>query len=163
MAGLLLLTAAATALVMESQRPTAGAARVREPLPDGAFRIVWESIDAPRAWKPGLTRIVRVKFKNASDVAWPDPAAGAEPPGNFAVRLSYRWIRADSHQPLGSFDARADLPGPLAPGESITLAVRVASPAAPGNYGLEFDLVQELVARFTQKGAARVVVPISVS
>ena len=61
-----------------------------------------------------------------------------------------------------SYDARADLRQPLRPGDSATLSIPVRAPKKPGEYQLQFDLVQELVSWFEEKGAPPLRVPVTV-
>jgi hypothetical protein len=76
--------------------------------------------------------------------------------------LSYRWLRADSDTPVSDYSDRADLSAPLDPGQWTTLLIAVTPPQAPGDYRLQFDLVQELVSWFEAKGAPRLIVPVHV-
>ena len=112
---------------------------------------------------PGKTVPIQVTFKNAGDQTWPDPrTADAAGEGAYAVRLSYRWWGPGESVAHGEYTVRADLPKPLAPGESVTLTIPVEAPAKPGRYKLQFDLVQELVVWFEDKGAPRRTVPVTV-
>jgi hypothetical protein len=43
------------------------------------------------------------------------------------------------------------------------MAVEVVAPSEPGSYFLQLDLCQELFAWFETRGAARLVVPVTVS
>lgn len=140
------------------------------PLPDSAFKVEWRQVrwrrmnwPSPR-WAsagvledlhPGDRVLALVALRNASDCAWPDPAA-VDPArsGAYAVRLAYRWHRASWS---GPYQARSDLREPLAPGQAATVWIPVIAPAEPGDYQLQFDLVEEGVAWFAAKGAAPLV------
>jgi hypothetical protein len=78
------------------------------------------------------------------------------------VRVSYRWWRQDADLMVSGYTTRLDLPWPLRPGESATLPVDVDVPAAPGQYRLQIELVQEFVAWFEERGADRLLVPVTV-
>ena len=78
------------------------------------------------------------------------------------MRLSSRWFKADSSIPHSDWYGRSELPHPLPPQGVITLPLAVVAPAEPGDYKLQIDLVQELVAWFGGKGAVPLVIPIVV-
>ena len=77
------------------------------------------------------------------------------------MRLAYDWTAA-SAEPAARPRHRADLPHPVHPGETMTLLVPLEAPDQPGEYRVTFELVQELVAWFGAKGAATLVVPVTV-
>jgi hypothetical protein len=132
------------------------------PLPDQAFHVEWVGHDVPVAMKSGATARVTVTFKNVSTLPWPDPDSSSyEPPVAGAVRLAYRWWPASSPTPL-AWGARADLERLLQPGQTATLGLAVTAPAVPGEYRLQFDLVQELACFFGDKGANQLIVPVRV-
>jgi hypothetical protein len=49
---------------------------------------------------------------------------------------------------------RTALPHDIAPGEDVTLQAAVKAPYMSGEYLLEFDMVQERVCWFAQRGSA---------
>lgn len=141
------------------------------PLPDGAWRVGWLSHDAPSVWTAGRAHQVSVVVRNLGDVPWPDRRhASPRAEGDHAVRLGCRWrCAADQRQPAAD-DAtgecrtvRADLPAPLAPGESVQLTLAVPAPRTPGSCQLTFDLVQENVAWFSTRGARTLALPAEVA
>lgn len=153
-------------------RRTASLPPVPVPLPDSAFRVEWQRVVwGKMGWpygkwvatgileglRPRERVLALVTLRNAGDRAWPD-AAAADPArsGIDAVRLAYRWRRAAG---WGSYEERADLREPLAAGEAATIWIPVIAPAEPGDYQLELDLVQERIAWFADKGAARLLLP----
>ncbi len=134
-----------------------------KPLPDGAFKVEWDTSLVPKEMPAGQTIPVRVTFRNTSPVSWLDiKSADTSGGGPFAVRLSYRWWAAGSKTPLRADEGRADLPRPLGPGESASLTIDVTAPKEKGNWSLQFDLVQELVTWFEGKGVPKLVVPVKV-
>jgi hypothetical protein len=150
------------------------AAPAASPLPDSAFKVEWGPTDVPATLHRGQSITASVTLKNASDQKWPDmvswrppagPGSGASQTstGPAAVRLSHRWWDSEMKDPVGDWVSRVELPHPLAPGESVTLPVVITAPSAPGSYRIQFDLVQELVAWFESKGAAKLVVPVAVT
>ena len=56
---------------------------------------------------------------------------------------------------LSGFDNRFPLGTGFAPHESRQYVIELKSPAPQGDYRLEFDLVQELVTWFSNKGTKR--------
>jgi hypothetical protein len=146
-----------SSLTMASARlEGAGPPPTAKPLPDSAFRVEWEKVELPAKFTHGQAATVRVTVKNVSDQTWPD-ARTADPSGSgvSAVRLSYRWWDINLMRPVGTWGGRVDLKGPVGPGESVTFTMPVTAPAAPNPYWLQFDLVQEMVAWFEGKGAAK--------
>ena len=141
--------------------PVAPAA-MADPLPTSAILVKWSAPTVPEQLAPGSTTIVSVTFANAGDKPWPDKGAGnpAKRDGAHAVRLGYAWRRGE--QPVERRPERADLPHPLQPAESVTLDISVVAPAAPGDYVLEFDLVQELLFWFSDQGADSLKIPVKV-
>ena len=135
----------------------------RTPLPDSGFRVRWEPHTVPPAMPRGSSTDVRIAFTNLGGVTWPDVLAGdpAARGGGYAVRLAYAWTSA-SVEPVDRPTGRADLPHPVHPGETMTLLVPLDAPDQPGDYRITFALVQELVAWFDAKGAATLVVPVTV-
>jgi hypothetical protein len=131
--------------------------------PPSFYRIAWGDVALPAALTAGGRSRLLVSFKNAGTGTWPDPEM-ADPVTHIprgAVRLGYRWLDAQG-QVVSDYQTRTDLPRPLRPGESISLPIEVAMPAAPGPYRLQLDLVHELVAWFEARGAARFEVPVTV-
>jgi hypothetical protein len=151
------------------RKPAEGAASATpsipavQPLPDEAYRVEWVANTVPPIMKPGASATVTVTIKNVSAVSWPGPnSSGSGPSGAGAVRLGQRWWSPTAPIPIGEAPTRADLEHGLGPGESATLQVVVTAPTSPGEYQLEFDLIQELVAWFGRKGAATALVPVRV-
>lgn len=133
-----------------------------EPLPESAFRVEWGKPKLPAPLRAGQVSPVTISVKNPSDSKW--PSKGSLDPGwagAGAVRLSYRWMKPPS-KPITPFFDRIDLPNPLAPGESVELTASIKGPAKPGDYELQFDLVQESVAWFGDKKATRLTIPVKV-
>jgi hypothetical protein len=74
--------------------------------------------------------------------------------GAGAVRLGYRWWSKGASAPMGDYATpRGDLSSPLLPGKTAVLAVEVTAPATTGEYRLQLDLCQEMVAWFDLKEA----------
>src|SRR3954469_6296546 len=91
---------------------------------------------------------VRARVRNLSARAFPN--SGAQ--GRRLVRLGAQLCAHDGS--LINLDfARADLPAPLARGDSAEIALQVKELPAPGRYLLKFDLVSEGVEWFEKCGS----------
>ncbi len=132
-------------------------------LPDSAFRVRWSHSQLPATLPSSSITSIEITITNEGDTRWPNPET-ADPSrvGAYAVRLSHRWYRAGDVPDLAGYETRVDLPSPLAPGDSVTLSVPLTVPHVPGEYRLQFDLVQELFAWFESKGASTLVLPVTV-
>lgn len=135
------------------------------PLPEGAWRVAWLSHDAPPVWTAGSSHRVRLVVRNLGDTAWPDRArANPRASGDHAVRLGCRWeCNAGDPGPSACGRARADLPAPLAPGDTVALVLDVEAPRTADSCRLVLDLVQENVAWFSSRGARTLALPARVT
>ena len=68
------------------------------------------------------------------------------------MNLSYHWADAQGRTVVWD-GVRTKLPGPVAPGQSVTVNATVRFPSAGGQYVLRWDLVEEGVSWFSVKGA----------
>jgi len=133
-------------------------------LPNDAFAVQWGFSPIPKTWKAGSIQTISVTFRNASDVIWPDPrSADPSASGAYAVRVTFHWVERGANSGPEGHNPRADLLEPLPPGASTTLPIAVRAPTTPGAYDLEFDLVQELIAWFRDKGAQSLKIPVKVA
>ncbi|MBL8114694.1 MAG: glycosyltransferase [Acidobacteria bacterium] len=132
------------------------------PLPDEAFRLTWLSWDLPFGAPPARAVPVSLTLRNDGPHRWPDLAATLpDRSGRNAVRLGYRWKRADGSVPEDN-GARVELPAAVAPGASLKLEAGLVTPTEPGEYVLELDLVQEFVSWFSARGGATLEVPMTI-
>ena len=136
-----------------------------QPMPESGYRVQWGVPSVPCALKTGVTVPVSVVVKNIGDQAWPDIPSSDQGKGRGAVRLCYRWWKAgDDKTPAIDYGRpRGDLNAPLPPGTEATLTVPVDAPPTPGDYVLQLELVAELVHWFQDRGAAKLLVPVTVS
>jgi hypothetical protein len=114
-----------------------------EPRPDYAFTLAHKTPPQMQAGKP--VNIV-VVLKNSGARTWTAK-------GDKAFRLSYHWLDATGKVAVSDGE-RTELPGDVAPDQSVTLRARVLAPPTPGRYTLRWDMVEELVTWFSQQGAA---------
>jgi hypothetical protein len=119
------------------------------PLPAGGYSADVEPLDAPTAMKPGQEAIVHVRVKNASGAVW---APLGKSDSTYQVRLGNHWLDEKGNV-IDLDDARAILPYDLRPGMEIELVLNIKAPDIPGNYTLEFDMVQEHVTWFADEGS----------
>jgi SAM-dependent methyltransferase len=96
----------------------------------------------------GIQLQIPVKLQNTSQITWPSLGA---PDARFQVFLGNHWYDRKGKL-ITQDDGRVPLPSDVKPGEEIELTVPVVTPRAPGKYALGFDLVQEEVAWFKEKG-----------
>ncbi|MFZ6181987.1 sulfatase-like hydrolase/transferase [Nannocystis pusilla] len=106
----------------------------------GPPALAWELVaaDWPGRLAASDSDAFTVTVRNTGAEAW-SPAAGD--------RLSYRW-RGEDGTPLQHEGVRTELPHAVAPGETATLAVRVAGPPRAGSYTLALAMVREQVRWF---------------
>jgi SAM-dependent methyltransferase len=119
----------------------------RDPVPRLARNAVLAEIEpAVRELElpAGATRSIRARVRNTGAGVWP----GRE--GAQRIFLGNHWLSPDGAL-LQLDDGRAPLERDVAPGEEIELDLRVTAPAAPGEYLLELDLVQEGISWFAQR------------
>ena len=96
---------------------------------------------------------------NASTVPW--HVVGLDKERN-ALRIGCRWIDAESNKQLSGYDDRFDIPYDLPPGDTATVPAVLKTPAAPGNYTMQCDAVQELVHWFHDLGSPEGIAPVVV-
>ena len=144
------------------QTTTAAAPAFTGPMRDECFRVKWDVANAPSTMKANTVVPLDVTITNVTECTWPDVAtADPKKDGSYAVRLSHRWNGKDLGK-LAEYTARYDLPSPLGPGQSATIHVLVNTPPSPGQYRLQVDAVQELMAFFEWKGAQTWIHPVTV-
>jgi len=98
----------------------------------------------------GRSLKIPISVTNTGRLPWD---SAASPP----ILMSYHWLPADGEGFVAYEGGRTPFPAPIVPGESAPLDVDVRAPAHPGDYRLEWDLVQEGRLWFsTEPGAARV-------
>src|SRR5690606_33434617 len=110
----------------------------RAPVDVAPRQLAWSLVAAEWPWTVpvGREQPLRVRVRNTGLVDL-SPETGD--------RLGYRWRAPDGGR-LGEEGLRSELPGPLAPGEAVSLDLRVSGPGQPGPHILELGLVREHVA-----------------
>jgi hypothetical protein len=132
------------------------ALRLRTETNDTWFRAEIVADQNPITLAAGETMTTTVQLRNTSIVAW--QASGPQP-----VRLSYHWLDAATKQTVVLNGLRTDLLDDLPPDAEVVLAARVRAPAAPGQYILQWDVLQEHVTWFSTYRNPMVNVPVTVT
>ncbi len=120
-------------------------ARLRSENDDSWFRADIRPAQAALAVSASAVLTTTVTVTNTSVQTW--PATGERP-----VHVSYHWIQPASRRVLILDGARTALPHDLAPGEAATVSAWVQVPALTGTLNLQWDLVQEGVTWFGERG-----------
>ena len=132
------------------------ALRLQSETNDTWFRAEIYADQQPITLQAGETLTVSVRLHNTSIVAW--QADGEQP-----VRLSYHWLDATTHKTVLLNGLRTNLPSDVPPDADITLAAQVMAPPQPGEYFLQWDVLQEHVAWFSTYRNPTVNVPVTVT
>jgi hypothetical protein len=89
------------------------------------------------------TRTLAVQVTNTGGLTW-------TPTNPNPFRLSYHWFRGT--QEVIRDGLRTNLPAPVASTKSVTLNANLRAPSSPGTYILKWDMLQEGVTWFRNKG-----------
>ena len=127
---------------------------VEQPLP-GPYECDYAGFEGPGEAGAGTTFDATVRVTNRSWRTW--DSRTTETP----VFASYHWLDAKGRTALEE-GLRSPLPGPIAPGGTAAIALRVQCPSAPGRYTLVVDLVHEQVSWFSAAGVPGLRVPIAI-
>ena len=121
------------------------------------YRVAWLDYSVPETMLPDTMTAATFKLKNEGSKSW---SAGGQNP----VHLAYHWFTPNG-QLAGCWDLfRISLPDNVQPGSEVNLPnVVLKSPAAPGQYVLRWDLVEEGVAWFSKEGATPLELAIQVA
>lgn len=100
---------------------------------------------------------VTVTLTNRGSLTW-----ASEPP--HPVNFSWHLLDSDG-KPLTHDNPRTGFPQPVAPGQTATLTLKIGADRfpGPGDYRLEFDLVQEGQTWFAAKGSPTLTIPVTVT
>jgi SAM-dependent methyltransferase len=120
-------------------------------IPDSVFKA-WISVeDLPERIQVGEVYEFKAKVKNISSVTWSYDKE-KEYLGPYVISLSYHWLDAGGNTVI--FDGlRTALPHEMDPGREVGLKAEVKAPEKPGEYIIEFDVVQERITWFANKGS----------
>lgn len=115
------------------------------PIPRPSCRAAITVLDGPAQLAAGDAGYLRLLVCNDGDGTWPP---------DQLLNVANHWYR--DGEPVRWDDGRVAVPGPLAPGETGELSLRITAPDPPGRYEVEVDLVQETVAWWAQLGSPTV-------
>jgi len=119
------------------------------PLPKGAFNARISIEYVPASIKTDSSSIIKLRVKNLSNTVWPSKSL---PGGEYAINLGDHWLDKNGSMLIRDLD-RSGLPRDVKPGEEVTMEINLTAPSTPGNYILEYDMVQEAVTWFARKGS----------
>jgi hypothetical protein len=129
------------------------------PLSEKDFSLELSTEKVPTQWQKNELRQCTLLVKNNGNVTLSSFGGDFYNPGKYAIRLSYRWIEAESSvQSLYGFDTRTALPMAVKPNALITLNMEIKAPSRQGEYWLEIEAVQELVAWYKDKGSPGILI-----
>ena len=126
-------------------------------LPDSAVTATITVVDPPATLAVSASAAVVLRITNHGDAVWRHDI-----PAGRHICVGNHWALADGTIVV-SDDGRALLPHAVRPSETVEISLTVRAPESPGAYLIEFDLVQEHVCWFAQKGSpvARVAVTVT--
>jgi hypothetical protein len=122
------------------------------PVSEGAYQARIEFIRPRPELPPGVLRHFELYVANLGDELW-RPADGTPP----EIHLGWRWrdLRADRHL---REEGRVSFTETVLPGQRTRLPILVRTPAVPGPYALELDVVHEHVRWFGCRAETQVMV-----
>jgi hypothetical protein len=118
------------------------------PLDDGAFIARLSAADVPEKMRAGQDLTVNVRVKNLSEYVWP---SRGRPDLTYTLTVADSWFVAGDGPLVTNLDGRSPLPRDLWPGEEASVPLKIKVPGRPGDYVLEFDMVQEGVTFFKDR------------
>jgi hypothetical protein len=117
-------------------------------LPNEGFKVKISIEEAPTSMKINSSGTIRIKVKNMSPVVWPSKG---QSDGKYTINLAYHWL--DKGEKVVVFDGfRTPLPHDIHPNEEVMLDATVATLDREGDYILEWDMVQEGISWFKDRG-----------
>ncbi|MGE0639701.1 MAG: hypothetical protein AB7P46_05430 [Thermoanaerobaculia bacterium] len=116
----------------------------RSAAPEQGFERQLLSLDRSGAPVAGGELAMRLEVANRGGFVW-TPAA------TLPTQVGLRFVRLDGAEAGRVIDRRFALPGPVAPGETLSLPIATSWPAVAGRYRATLDLVLEDVAWFGEK------------
>jgi uncharacterized membrane protein len=127
----------------------------RQVYTDGLFRAEFLAHSVPNALRADQLYVVKVTVVNRGSQSWVSQTP------YFPVRLSYHWRDSEGRKVVWD-GVRTDFPYPVRPGQTFTARAILITPEQPGSYTLEWDLVQEEINWFAERGSFPLRVPVVV-
>jgi len=113
----------------------------------GEYAQTWLKAPIPTTFNSDQAISVPFTFRNDGSKTWLANATQR-------VRLTYRWYDLKGQQVLVRQDIRASLPHDIQTGEVVSnLPIDVLAPDHPGTFVLRFDLVEEGLTYFQDRGS----------
>lgn len=119
------------------------------------YRVEWLSTEIPENLEAGKPFRLSLAVGNRSE----SPFSSEDP---LPVKLAFRWKAEDSATP-NDWKRQIRLPAQIEPGANDVVELTIVAPKEPGSYALEFDLVREHVAWFSDVASAKLTVPIRIN
>ncbi|MCL6473239.1 MAG: SpoIID/LytB domain-containing protein [Firmicutes bacterium] len=110
------------------------------------YSAIYVSDNTPASMAAENNYSVSVTIKNTGSKTW--KAGGANP-----VNLAYHWMDLNGNVVVWN-GIRTSIGSDMAPGSQSTINATVKAPPTPGSYILKWDLVEEGVTWFSDKGVA---------
>jgi hypothetical protein len=118
-------------------------------------RVRFHDYQGPAMLETDRLYRVRITLENVGSQGWSSE-------GRYPVFLSYHWWMPNGSL-LKKDGNRTYFTHIIAPGESLEVVASLHTPDGPGDYVLEWDLVQEWVSWFKEKGLSQTLrVPVKV-
>ncbi len=111
----------------------------------------------PRSVSPGAPLEFSLAVENTGDTLW----LVGQIPREGVITLGFR-VFDEAGECIDEFHGQPPLPGAVAPGESVLLKIEYEAPAVPGAYRLKFDLVDQFICWFEERGSEPLVLPFTV-
>ncbi|KPU43689.1 acyltransferase family protein [Oxobacter pfennigii] len=128
------------------------------PLPDEGFRYDLNIENIPTIIGPNSNIQISANLKNISNYLWDNKFLENN---KYAIGLSYHWL--DSYGQVVIHDGlRTYLESPIKPGDIQNININILTPSNPGRYILEFDMIQENVAWFEDKGSNTIEIAVEI-
>ena len=112
----------------------------------------YDGSKTPNYVEPGQEFEVTVKVRNSGFLTW-------EPSGDKRVALGTHWIDRDTREVIEWDGDRGLLDNEISYAEQAEVDIKIKAPDKPGKYILQYDMVHERVAWFSEKG----VIPLEVN
>jgi hypothetical protein len=120
--------------------------------PGSWYGAAYAPAEAALSLRPGETRTTVVRVTNTGEMTWK---------ADRLFHLAYRWY--DEAGRKVEDGPRTRLPHDVGPGQTVELPAEMRAPAAEGRYLLAWDMVQEGMGWFSDRGVAPATIPARVA
>jgi len=131
----------------------------QDPLPIDAFKAEISTLNAPAAIKAKSEAFIKVKVKNASRYFW---SASTSKDSVNSIFIAYHWLDNRGNMLVKSGRVTS-LPADLETGQEVVFDAKILAPDTPGQYILEFDMLQHCVSWFGDKGSKTTLLNIQIN